>query len=977
MAREDKKKADKKAEKKFKWNKKKKDDKVIDVEAKEPVKKYKVIQSTQQSIPVKYISGNVVLTTDNRYIKIIEVKAIPFMLKSTGDKNKIFATFKQIMRNGPVKMQIKCLSMPGDMYKQIKQLRENRAKENNSLLSAFYDDYENRLYTSQAYSVTRRFFIIFEYVPEKRKRKAKATPDDIKRALKITARRVVASLEACGNETKELDTDETTQVFYEIYNRRKARVVPFESMYRRVVDRYLDYYKDGVQDNCYIPFEEFIAPEKVDYRDGRYLIINDDTYYRFMVIPGDGYPSYSWPGWLDNIVSFGVGIDVDFFFEKVDKTFLLTRLERNIVQANAVIGESKSHSDSSFTATQSLEASTTLLNGLRSGQEFFYVSTLITVTGSSPEEVDLYVDDLKKSFKNLDVNAIELETQYEEAFESALPLCKLDKNIYIKSRRNMLTDGAASFYPFTTFEINDPEGINLGYSYDSGSEIVVDFFNTHLFSNANGFICGMPGAGKTYSLLLMAIRCRLSRIPVIIMAPEKEHEFRRLCEAIDGTFISISKGSKEVLNPLEIFARDKKGADIDDMIDGGAEVKTSLMSSKIDSLITLFELIIGEKFTDYNERVALENLLVKTYARFGITIDNDSLWADEEKTHFKTMPIFSDVKETMKSIKTLSPKIINIIDQFTEGSLSIFNGQTNVDTTNNFIVFGLQHNDEDMMPAAMFIAMDFVWAKFQENRTQRKILFIDEWWKMAFNPVAADYSMKLARLVRGYGAGVWFATQQMTDIVASGERGLAVIGNCQTKILMRMSTKDIDAVSDMLNLTPAEEDQIERQKQGEALLIAGSTRMQIKFVASEREDLYCGTDRKTLEKYYGLKREEEAQEEEERRRINSLQDIDDVVADENYATNSYEDNTVIDIEVDDGVESFDDIVDSEPYDYTKQTTSSGQPKQQTNDVIYEDLDDIEETFGQEEVRDLSDDIDDDVAGNVEDIDDLSDDIDEI
>lgn len=942
----------KKKEKKIKKDKKsakrnkKVDDNVIDAEVTEPKRKYKVIRSTQSSVPIKYVSGNVVFTTDGRYVKIIEAEAIPFLLKTTADQNKIYSAFRQIMKSGPVKMQIKCLTLPGDMHEQLKRLRENRKFEHNETVLKFFDDYENRLLDSQTTSVTRRFFIVFEYT-EPSRRKRKTTTEDIMRSLRNVSRRVMSVLDQCGNDARELDTDETLQVFYEIYNRDRSRTVPFENVYKQVVSRYLDYYDGNIGDNCYIPFEEFVAPEKIDYTNSRYLIVNDSTYYRFMVILADGYPDYMWPGWVDTIVSFGYGVDVDFFFQRENKEFLTGKLERNIGQSLAVLGESKEQDSSAFHATQSYEASSYLLEGIRSGQEFFYVNTLITITGSSPEEVDLYAEEVRKSLSNMDIKAIELETQYEEAFQSALPLCKLDKNIFEKSKHNMLTEGAATFYPFTTFEMNDPEGIDLGYGVDSGSEVVVDFFNHHIFTNANGFICGMPGAGKTYTMLFMSIRFRLSQTPVMIMAPEKEHEFMRLCDAIGGSFIKLSKEGKKdgdseqkILNPMEIFSRDKAGADIDDTIDGGDAMRASLMSSKIDSLITLFELIIGEQFKDYNEKVALERLFTDTYKRFGITADNESLWADKEKTHFKKMPIFSDVKETMDSYKEpMSPKITNIIGQFTDGSLSNFNGQTNVDTNNSFIVFGLQHNEEAMMPAAMYIAMDFVWAKFQENRTKKKILLIDEWWKMAYNPVAADYSMKLARLVRGYGGSVWFATQQMTDIVNSGERGLAVLGNCQTKILMKMSAQDVSAVSEMMNLTPTEEDKIERYKPGEALLIAGTTRMQIRFKASNTEDLYCATDRESLTRFYNMKQEEERRKQQEQDRINAMPNMDDDV----------EKPDIIDIEIDDGTEDLDDIIDDDPYSNYTSSNSKSYSFQGSND----DFDDLD--------NDIENDIDDDIA----------------
>ena len=43
----------------------------------------------------------------------------------------------------------------------------------------------------------------------------------------------------------------------------------------------------------------------------------------------------------------------------------------------------------------------------------------------------------------------------EQAFLSSLPLASLEKHLYERSRRNVLTLGAASCYPFTSYEMCD------------------------------------------------------------------------------------------------------------------------------------------------------------------------------------------------------------------------------------------------------------------------------------------------------------------------------------------------------------------------------------------------------------------------------------------------------------------------------------------------------------------------------------------
>ena len=208
------------------------------------------------------------------------------------------------------------------------------------------------------------------------------------------------------------------------------------------------------------------------------------------------------------------------------------------------------------------------------------------------------------------------------------------------------------------------------------------------------------------------------------------------------------------------------------------------------------------------------------------------------------------------------------------GSGSHFNGETNVDIDNNFFVIGLEHNTKDLLGLSIYMAMDYVWTKVKEDRTQNKFLIIDEWWKMAFNQIAADKSLEISKIARAYGCSMVIATQQMSDILAieNGKYGNAVLNNCATKILMSMKEKDIMSVSEMVGLTKEERKAISRFKAGEGLLIAGDSRMTLRFTPSETEKLLTFTDKATLDKVARLEQQKkkDMEIEEEKRNAKSM-----------------------------------------------------------------------------------------------------------
>ena len=107
------------------------------------------------------------------------------------------------------------------------------------------------------------------------------------------------------------------------------------------------------------------------------------------------------------------------------------------------------------------------------------------------------------------------------AFHTYLPLARCDWKIFSRAKRNILTEGLAACYPFSSYEMSDPDGIILGSNELNGSLCMADFFNTSSYKNANIAIMGTSGAGKTYTIQLLAKRFREKKIQTFIIAPDK------------------------------------------------------------------------------------------------------------------------------------------------------------------------------------------------------------------------------------------------------------------------------------------------------------------------------------------------------------------------------------------------------------------------------------------------------------------------
>ena len=819
------------------------------------------VQSTQQNIPIRDLYDGIVITKDRRYVKIIEIKPITFLLLSPKEQGKVCDGFARVLKSSPVNIQLTCVSLPADLNVQLNKLDADIMTEENASCRTVDYEYRAKLIASQRYGVTRRFFITLEY--EQSGFIFNQPPiDNIVNWLNTAAQRVESYIAACGNEIVRMDPRNpnyyTAEILYTLLNRSKYVSEPFDRHLQSVFNRYFEHY--GTKD-YYLPPTDFLAPDTMSFVDKKYCVING-LYYSFAYITSEGYNPSVTGGWLTPFINSYVGVDLNIYLRKISKEAVQNDIRKNLTYSKVASTENADTTEAFESISSTLSAGYYYRNGLNAGEDFYDMAVLLTVSGESPEIVDAKMTELKKLARSSDIIFHDCTYEMEEAFISSLPLAKLDDKIWKKAKRNTLTSGASSTYPFTAFELNDDDGIYVGDDLTNGSLVSLDIFNAKRFNNANMFICGQTGAGKTYTLLLLAIRMRIKHIPVYILAPEKEHEFRRICNALGGQFIQIAGGSPDRINVMEIYKKDEKALLNAALIDG-EHAQLSYLAEKVRNLKEFFSLLVTD--ISIEEKQLLDSAIVNVYAKYGITNDNNSLYDpnDPTRSKFRKMPIISDLVDELKA----NPRTLrmgNIISILATGSGNSFNGETNVVLDNPFTVIGVEHLEGDMMPLGIYMAMDFLWSKIKEDRTRKKVLFIDEWWKLAYNPIAAAYSMEIARVIRAYRGSIVFATQQMTDILAidNGQFGSKVLNNCRIKILMKMEENDANEVQNIVNLSSNERDSLIKFERGEALLLAGTNKLSLKFVASETEHKLITTTGDDLEALIGeaIRKENEMKE---------------------------------------------------------------------------------------------------------------------
>ena len=791
-------------------------------------------------------------TTDGRYIKILEIEPINFMLRSSEEQFNILSSFASWLKISPMKLQFKSITRKADSDKHIAMLRQEMASEDNEQCKTLSEDYIRLIKdVGSREALTRRFFLIYQY--EAIGRNESDDYSKIYSMLMTAEQNARAYFLQCGNNILQPKNPDlaTAEILYMFFNRRSCVDEPFSDRANRVVvdamaakNRVI-----GVDLVPHIPISHFIAPRGLDLTHHNFIIM-DGRYYCFLFIKANGYPNTVRGGWMSSLINAGEGIDIDVHLSRENRSKTIDKVAQRIRLNRTKLKGMQDTSTDYEELANSIQSGYYIKNGIANhNEDLFYMSVFVTISAKTYEELLWRKQQMIDMLKSMDMYLSECRFQQEEALRSVMPFLQVSPKLLRKSQRNVLTSGAASTYMFTSFEMSDDSGVLLGVNRHNNSLCIVDLFNTKINKNANLTMCGTSGAGKTFTLQLLALRMRMRGIQCYIIAPIKGHEFKRACSKIGGEFIKIAPGSPHCINVMEIRHTISPEMELIDEVDYND--MDSMLARKIQQLMIFFSLLIPDMTNE--EEQMLDEALIKTYNEFGITHDNNSLYSDNTvfPPKLKKMPILGDLHKHLLE-NPMTARVAAIVSRFVTGSAQSFNRQTNVDLTNKYIVLDLSELKGKLLPVGMMIALDYVWDNIKADRTKKKAIMIDEIWQLigaSSNKMAAEFCLEIFKVIRGYGGAAIAATQDLSDFFSldDGKYGRAIINNSKNKIILNLEQDEAQYVKDVLKLTRTEVRSITQFERGEALIHSNNNKVPVVIKASKQEQEMITTDRAELE----------------------------------------------------------------------------------------------------------------------------------
>lgn len=182
--------------------------------------------SVQAWLPIKNIVGGVVITRDNRFVKIMEVLPVNIYLKSAIDRQNIISSFAAYLQIAPDDLQMIARTLPADTQAYVEQMQRYAEQEENEACREMIEDNIREIGHGIAGGAMRhRFFLVFQY--EAGMRAKRNTVQAIVQRLNEEADTARRYLDVCELEVLEPQYSDNfvLKLLYEILNKKTSQRV--------------------------------------------------------------------------------------------------------------------------------------------------------------------------------------------------------------------------------------------------------------------------------------------------------------------------------------------------------------------------------------------------------------------------------------------------------------------------------------------------------------------------------------------------------------------------------------------------------------------------------------------------------------------------------------------------------------------------------------------------------------------------------
>lgn len=440
-------------------------------------------------------------------------------------------------------------------------------------------------------------------------------------------------------------------------------------------------------------------------------------------------------------------------------------------------------------------------------QCLYYVAVTTILMAESKEELDSMTETVETIGKRNSVTIEEHYLKQREALNTALPIGVRQ----VETMRTMLTQSLAVLMPFNVQELNDRSGCYYGINQVSKN---INIGNRKRLINGNGFVFGVPGSGKSHFCKMELGQVFLAGEDEIIII-DPMNEYFDIASTYGGTVVNMSTYTDNYVNPLDM---DVWSLDLND--------SKGMIREKGEFMLGLCEQCMGEGLNSRQKSI-IDRCVRKLYIEIA-------------RNREKYVPVMSDFYDILMNQPEEEAKDIALsLELFVNGSLNIFNHQTNVDVDNRFTVYGIRDLGTELSPITMLVMMESIQNRIIQNgkRGVATWLYIDEFHVLLNSEYSARYLQQLWKKVRKQGGLCTGITQNVVDLLQN-YTATTMLANSEFVALLKQANTDSSQMAEVIGVSEAQLRFVTNTQSGMGLMKCGNVVIPFDNTIEKGTDLY-------------------------------------------------------------------------------------------------------------------------------------------
>ena len=440
-------------------------------------------------------------------------------------------------------------------------------------------------------------------------------------------------------------------------------------------------------------------------------------------------------------------------------------------------------------------------------QCLYYVSVTVILMADTKEELDSMTETVETIGKRNSVTIEEHYLKQRESLNTALPIGVRQ----VETMRTMLTQSLAVLMPFNVQELNDKQGCYYGINQVSKN---INIGNRKKLINGNGFVFGVPGSGKSFFCKMEMGNVFLSGNDEIIVI-DPMNEYFDIAQTYGGTVVNMSTYTDNYVNPLDM---DVWSLDLND--------SKGMIREKGEFMLGLCEQCMGESLNSRQKSI-IDRCVRKLYIEIA-------------RNREKYVPIMSDFYEILMNQPEDEARDIALsLELFVNGSLNIFNHQTNVDVDNRFTVYGIRDLGTELSPITMLVMMESIQNRIIANgkRGIATWLYIDEFHVLLNSEYSAKYLQQLWKKVRKQGGLCTGITQNIVDLLQN-YTAITMLANSEFVALLKQANTDSSRMAEVIGVSEAQLRFVTNTSSGMGLMKCGNVVIPFDNTIEKGTDIY-------------------------------------------------------------------------------------------------------------------------------------------